>query len=341
MAELRKDPLSNRWVIISKDRSARPVDSTQPVELPVDAQCPFCEGNEEATPPELFSIREGHNPDRPGWLVRVVPNKFPALKSDRILARWGEGLYDAVSGIGSHEVIIESPQHIPNMADFEANQISEIFKTYRHRLISLFNDKRFRYVMIFKNYKQAAGATLMHPHSQIIALPIVPSDVKTELEAAKIYYSRKERCMFCDILNEELSSGKRLICQSDKFVAFTPYASRFPFQIMVMPRIHNYSFTHESDDSLKDLSLIIKQVLTRLKNLLGDPAYNIILHTSPNLLERPGNNNYWTSIKYDYHWYLEIIPRITKVAGFEWGTGFYINPTPPEEAAEFLRNVEI
>ncbi len=342
MSELRKDPITNRWVIISQERSARPSElRTGESRHLENSFCPFCEGHEDKTTPEILALRAGGgNPNSPGWQVRVIPNKFPVLESAHDLKRYGIGLYDAMSGTGAHEVVIEHPQHVLNMADFEPDRIQEILKVIKGRLIDLYKDNRFRFVMVFKNYGVSAGASIAHAHSQIIALPIVPWNIKVELEAARTHFLRKERCLFCDVIKQEFMTRERMVAENSDYVSFTPFASRFPFEVTIAPKKHACRFSDMSDESFGHLAFILKDVLTRLKVTLNDPAYNIILHTAPNIVGRPGMADYWTSIELDYHWHLQIMPRLTKVAGFEWGTGFYINPTPPEEAAEFLRDYE-
>ncbi|MDD5456908.1 MAG: DUF4931 domain-containing protein [Candidatus Margulisbacteria bacterium] len=341
MSELRKDPLTNRWVIISQERSARPSDTKMEHSHLEHSFCPFCEGHEDKTPPEIMAIRkEGSKPNSPGWIVRVIPNKFPVMNSNQELKRYGIGMYDAMSGTGAHEVVVENNQHILNMADFDVDRIFTILQVIKTRMLDLYKDYRFRYALMFKNYGVSAGASLSHPHSQIIALPIVPQSVKVVLESAKAHYIHKERCIFCDVIKQELMTRERIVSENEKFLCYTPFASRFPFEMTIMPKEHNHKYCNENDDVLRFLAGMLKDVLLRLKIALNDPAYNIVLHSAPNTITRPGHNEYWSSIEYDFHWHLEIMPRLTKVAGFEWGTGFYINHTPPEDAAEFLRDYE-
>lgn len=341
MSELRKDPLTNRWVIISQKRSARPSDLRVENVHIEHSFCPFCEGHEDKTPPEIMAVRtEEAEANNAGWSVRVIPNKFPVMESGHELQRYGIGMYDAMSGTGAHEVIIEHPQHEMNLADFEPEQIHRVLKVIKVRITDLYKDERLRSAIAFKNYGRAAGASLSHSHSQIIALPVVPRNLKVELDAARAHYKHKERCIFCDVIKQELITRERIVSENDQYLSFAPFASRFPFELTVIPKEHSYSYIKTDDASLYNLGLMLKDVLTRLKVALNDPAYNIILHTAPNTTKRPGNDSYWSSIEHDYHWYLEIMPRLTKVAGFEWGTGFYINPTPPEEAASFLRDYD-
>ncbi len=332
MPELRKDPIIGRWVIIATERSKRPTDLRVPHDELKGGFCPFCMGNEDKTPPEVMAYRRnGGPPDSPGWHLRVVPNKFPALQIEGELDRRGEGMFDKMNGIGAHEVIIETPDHSKTIATLSEKEVQEVLWAYRDRLLDLKKDKRFRYVLIFKNHGSAAGASLEHTHSQVIALPIVPKRVTEEIEGAKRYYSYKERCVFCDIIRQESESGIRVIQENRRFISLSPFTPRFPFETWILPKCHDSCFEDLLKEEVEQLAQILKDTLRRMEVVLDNPPYNYLLHTSP-LHE---NENGF------YHWHFEIIPKLTKVAGFEWGTGFYINPTPPEEAAKFLREAQI
>jgi len=342
MPELRHDPIQKRWVIIATERGRRPSDFVKLEPEQYSGFCPFDEGNEDKTPPEVLALRpENTKPNTPGWAVRVVSNKYPALRIEGELDRAGEGIYDKMNGIGAHEVVIESPQHDLNLGDQPIEHFQKIMQVYQMRLKDLKKDTRFRYILIFKNQGVTAGASLAHPHTQIIATPVTPRTVAMELESARQHYELKERCLFCDILKQELEQGDRIVTQVDGMVAYTPFASRFPFEVFVTPIEHSHDFAELTDKGLLALSRCMKDVLARLKGALNDPPYNFMLHTSPNTKSQARRSTYWTSLPYDFHWHFEIIPRLVRIAGFEWGTGFYINPTPPEEAARYLREVEI
>ena len=294
--------------------------------------CPFCVGNEAKTPPEILAYRSnGSGPNAPGWIVRVVPNKFPALGIEGQLNRQGEGLFDKMNGIGAHEVIIETPEHEQTLASMPDRRVEDVLWAFRDRMLDLKKDKRFRYILIFKNHGASAGASLEHAHSQLIALPIVPKRVIEEVEGCKNYFSYKERCIYCDIIRQELESGVRVIAESPDFVTLAPYAPRFPFEAKILPKQHESAFENSPSHLYENLAKALKNLLIRMEVVLEKPAYNFVLHTSP-VLE--ANNDY-------YHWHIEVMPKLTKVAGFEWGTGFYINPTPPEESAKFLREAAI
>lgn len=339
MPELRKDPVIGRWVIIATERARRPTDfvphsvSEEEIEEP---PCPFCEGKEDQTPaPEIFAVRDPQTkPLTPGWQVRVVPSISPVLKVEGKIERRGKGIYDVMNGIGAHEVIIETPSHIYNLADLSEEQIATVISVYIERMIDLGKDRRFKYALLFKNYGQAAGSgKIRHAHSQLIAMPVNPIRLKDELIGARKYFEYKERCIFCDVIKQELDTGKRIIADVDGFVSFAPFASRFPFEMWVLPKKHSSDFCNTTKDKRLELARILKISLQKLKKALVDPPYNIILHTAPFKVPKAG---YWRTIDEDFHWHLEIMPRLTRVAGFEWGSGFYLNPTPPEDASRYL-----
>jgi UDPglucose--hexose-1-phosphate uridylyltransferase len=333
LAELRKDPITGRWVIISTERAKRPTDLVRErVQIRGNGFCPFCYGNEGKTPPEILAYgRSGSAPNTPGWRVRVVPNKFPALGIEGDLDRQGEGLFDKMNGIGAHEVIIETPEHKSTLAMLSDKGVEDVLWAYRDRMLDLKNDRRFRYILIFKNHGEAAGASLEHTHSQLIALPIVPKRVREEVDNSKRYCMEKERCIFCDIIRQEVDDGARLITANEYFVALCPYAPRFPFETWLLPKQHGSSFENNQSPIYGGLARILRNILQRLDVVLDFPAYNYVIHTSP--VGEETNDH--------YHWHIEMMPKLTKVAGFEWGTGFYINPTPPEESAAFLREAQL
>ncbi len=344
MSELRHCPTQKRWVIIATERVGRPQDfaPTKQVQNNNKEKCPFCVGHEDKTPPEIFAIRDnGTERDKPGWKVRVVPNKFPALAIEGSLGRKGLGIYDMMHGIGAHEVIVETINHDLTIPKMDLMDFNNVLYTYRERLKDLLKDKRFKYILIFKNHGSLAGASLSHPHTQLIATPVTPRTVAMELESAKAHYHQKDRCLFCDIIEQETSQGERLIARNERFVAFTPYASRFPFEVFLAPLKHNHQFKSINDEEMLSLAKILKEVLSKLMKALNDPPYNYMIHTSPNPDTLPKKPGYWQTLEFDYHWHIEILPRLIKTAGFEWGTGFYINPVVPEEAARILRETSI
>jgi UDPglucose--hexose-1-phosphate uridylyltransferase len=340
MPELRHDPLQKRWIIIATERALRPTDFQTTEEPKKENTCPFCVGNESMTPPEILAYRDKNTkPDSPGWTVRVISNKFPALRIDVDLDRRGVGLYDVMNGVGAHEVVIETTEHSLTMADLDHEGIVQVLTAYRERIIDLKRDDRFRYILIFKNHGLAAGASLSHSHTQLIATPITPRTVAIELDTSREHYREKERCLMCDLIQQETVFPDRIIRDDGHYVILSPFASRFPFECWVVPKVHCHAFESTTDDELHHLADTMKDILSRLKKCLNDPPYNFILHTSPNTEAKPMRPNYWQTVEFDYHWHFEIMPRLTRVAGFEWGSGFYINPVPPEDAAKYLREV--
>ena len=330
MPELRKDPISGRWVIISIERGKRPSDFGMRISPKKGGFCAFCERNERTTPPEILAFRPDKGaPDTPGWSLRVVPNKFPALHVEGKENRVGEGIYDRMNGVGAHEVVIENPDHNLTLSTLPLKSVEDTLWAFHQRITDLKKDDRFKYALIFKNEGDEAGASLEHSHSQIIALPIIPHLVQEEIDQAKQYYGYKERCIFCDIIHQEISDKNRLISENDEFVALAPFAPRSPFETMILPKKHESSFLLNNNFNL--LAEILQKTLKQIDKVLDMPPYNLMFHTSPFHDEK---NNY-------YHWHIEILPKLTKIAGFEWGSGFYINPTPPEEAAKFMREAEI
>jgi len=331
MPELRKDPIHGRWVIIATERGRRPSDFVIEQQKPAGGFCPLCEGNEDKTPPEVLAFRNnGTRPNSPGWSLRVVPNKFPALRIEGDLDREGEGMYDKMNGVGAHEVVVETPLHEETLATLPVKGVEEVLWAYRERIIDLRGDKRLRYVLVFKNQGVAAGASLEHSHSQLIALPIIPRRVVEEIEGAKNYFQFKDRCVFCDIIRQELQQRSRVIVENSDFLSVAAFASRFPFETWILPKKHHSHFEYMEPFEYKLAAQILSDTLQRINRVLGNPPYNFIIHTS----------SFSDADKEYYHWHFEIMPKLTKVAGFEWGTGFYINPTPPEEAANYLREVK-
>jgi UDPglucose--hexose-1-phosphate uridylyltransferase len=331
MPELRRDPVIGRWVIISTERGKRPDDFKREKRPAKGGFCPFCMGNEDKTPPEVLAFRDPLSlPDSPGWKVRVVPNKFPALQIEGDLGKRADGMYDMMRGVGAHEVLIESPEHDMQLADLPGDHVESIFWALRDRCIDLNKDSRFQYILIFKNWGEDAGASLEHSHIQLIATPIIPKRAIEELDGAKFHHKLKDRCIFCDIIEQEIDMNKRIINQNENFIAIAPYASRFPFETWVLPLKHISAFEKTTAEWFVQLSDIMKTVLKRISTILDNPPFNFIIHTAP--CKTP-------ELEY-YHWHIEIMPKLTRVAGFEWGSGFYINPVPPEDAAETLRNTD-
>ena len=339
MSELRFDPIKGRWTIFAQARRMRPTEFAVPVADAPAAASPFTGERGTAGRGEILTLA---HPARPGagWQVKVVPDAFPVLRVEGDVGREGVGLYDRLSGIGAHEVIVENPDPRRELADLELEELVTVFQAFRSRLLDLRRDTRLRYVLIFKNKGVEAGATIAHPCCQLIATPIIPTVVVRELSAARSHYSRKERCIFCDVIHQELRLEERVAIETDRFIALEPFAAAFPFETWILPRQHAHDFALTSDEDLYGLAVILRDFLRRTRSLLQDPPYNLVLHTAPSPHPRPGQPDYWTTIQFDWHWHLEIVPRITRLAGFEQGSGYTINPTPPEEAARFLRDAD-
>jgi UDPglucose--hexose-1-phosphate uridylyltransferase len=329
MTELRKDPVVGRWVIISTERAKRPQEFPPEPAPRREGVCPLCPGSERMTPPEILGYRQGGQPNDPNWTLRVVPNKFPALRIEGELGKAADGIYDRMHGIGAHEIVIESERHDVDLFELPVKRFEDVLWAYRDRLVDLKNDHRFKSVIIFKNHGAAAGASLAHSHSQLIALPVIPKRVIEEMTGCKEYYRFRDRCLFCDIVVQEMDQKVRIVEETGEFLAFAPYAPRFPFETWIVPKRHQCAYEMIEGDQANALAAVFRRTLRRLNLALENPPFNFIVHSAP-FQERAADF---------FHWHIEIIPKLTKVAGFEWGSGFYINPTPPEESAKYLREL--
>ncbi|MDD5196927.1 MAG: galactose-1-phosphate uridylyltransferase [Candidatus Omnitrophica bacterium] len=332
MAELRRDPIVGRWVIVDTDHPNTPGDFKYEQNIQKGGTCPFCYGNEAMTPPEIDVFREGGTaPNTSGWQVRVVPNKFPALGVEGELNRRPLGLYDMSNGIGAHEVLIETPYHAKDICDLLPQEVENYLKMCCRRAVDLAKDKRFKYLMFFRNFGSAAGASLEHPHTQIVALPMVPKNALEEIHGAKSYFDYRERCIFCDIIRQETQEKNRIILENKYFISFCPFVSRFPFEIWIMPKKHSGHFCYMPPEEIAALAVILKDTIAKIKKVFVNLSYNYIIHSAP--INGDGEVEY-------YHWHIEFMPKLTQTAGFEWGTGFYIDPTSPELAAQYLKGIK-
>ena len=330
LPELRKDYVTDTWVVFSPTRAKRPGDFRIQGRTTDPAKCPFCIGHEHMTPPEILAYRKNGTPNSPDWWIRCIPNAFPALQIEGEVHRRVTQLFHSVNGIGAHEVIVEAPSHTIHLSDVSDFQMQEVITAYKQRYIDLTRDKRFKYILIFKNHGERAGASISHPHSQLIATPIVPRRIMEEVTAAERFYeSTGGSCLYCEIIETELEEQKRIVSENDAFVALSPYAARFPFETWILPKGHEMAFEDITDAERTPLAQMMKDVLGRLYHVLDDPPFNYYIHTSP--CERK---------ELKYHWHFEITPRLTEIAGFERGTGFYINPVMPEDAATILRGTD-
>jgi len=325
MPELRKDPISGRWVIIGTERVRRPSDFRAPRHPPRGDSCLLCAGRENETPTELLSYRDGAGGP---WRVRVVPSKFPALRVEGELDRRGHGLYDVMNGIGAHEMIVESPHHHDTLATLPPGHVEDVIRAWHDRMVDLKRDQRFRSITIFQSHGADAGATVDHAHAQLLATPTPPQRLGDELHHARTYHDYRERCLFCDVLHQETDERTRVVVETEHMVAFAPYAARFPFEVWILPRRHVPTFENAGPTEHRDLARTLRTVLRKLDHALGDPPWTLVLHSAPfNEAESA-----W------FHWHLEVTPRVRFTTALGWAGGFHVNPMPPEDAARFLRD---
>jgi len=334
MSEFRQDPVTKQWVIIATERAKRPHDFSKPIPPPVlpvyKEDCPFCPGNEALTPPETLAYRSGGQANGPGWSVRAFPNKFAAVSPQGSLSRQEEdGLFRKMDGVGQHEVIVEAPQHnlcIPLMED---KQIEEVVLAYRERYLKLREDPRFKIIIIFKNHGRSAGTSLEHPHSQLVAMPIVPLTIRYRFEKAASHYDDQGTCVYCDVLREALKVRRRIVMETEEFLVVHPFASRAPFETWILPKEHQACFASISMETTKHFAKVLKKILGKFYRGLNNPDYNFIIQTAP---IKDEHEDY-------FHWHVQILPRLVTPAGFELGTGMFINTALPEETAAFLRDI--
>lgn len=330
MPELRQNRFTKEWVIIATERAKRPEEfqkqrAPRPALPKYSPKCPFCPGNEYMAPPPVLCC-----PQEKDWQVRVVPNKFPALNRDGELWVRVERSKRVMNGLGVHDVIIETPDHSLTTAVLPIDSVANVLRCYKRRFDEVSKDPRIAHVTIFKNYGRGAGTSLEHPHSQLIATPVISSQVRHRMYEAIRHYDEFRECMFCQAIAEDLQDDSRVILRSRCFIAVEPFASSTPFATYIYPLRHMASFGGIAEDEIVDLAHVLKTVLGKMYSALNDPDFNYTIRTAP--AESAG-------VTY-YHWYLSIIPRLTQVAGFELGTGMFINTVLPEDAAAFLRGIQ-
>jgi UDPglucose--hexose-1-phosphate uridylyltransferase len=330
--EIRRDPITGRSVVIDRAPFTRRTDfDLEPARLEdAPAACPLCEGREGEAGPEILAWREGGAANTPGWSVRVVPNRSPVLRIEGGMEVGGEGLFETREGLGAHEVIIETPLHDQPLHGLEPDRLWRVLWAWRTRLQDLKRDSRFASAVIFKNHGRAAGARLDHAHSQLVAFPIVPPVLAEKVQGGLRHHERTGRCIFCDLVAEEAAGGRRIICDN-AILAFTPFASRVPFETWLMPRDHAPRFEQIADEGLRMLAAALRSMLIRIDWALERPACNLVLHTGPLTGEADRA----------FHWHLEILPRVTRYSGLEWGSGMHRNPVAPEDAAAMLRKPQM
>lgn len=344
MNQLRRDPITGIWTIMLHDGKElinlrpdgfRRLRHSQPGE-----SCEFCAGHESETLPEIFAIRPDNSArNEPGWRVRVVPERFPVLQIHGEINNRGLGIYDMLDGIGAHELIVETPEHGKILTDLSESEIADALTAYRERVLDLKRDARFRFVLIYKSVGEGRrGPSLRHSLSHVIATPITPRRVREELMNAQQYFLLKERCIFCDMIRQELEAAQRIVAENDSFVALSPFASRTPFEIWLLPKRHETLF--EWNNELPALAQLLKLVLMEIRQALGDPNYVIIVHSGPNLLAGR-QRGYWKTVERDFHWHIEITPRLRGGSDFDIVAGFQVNWVPPERATEILRQCAV
>jgi len=333
MSQIRLDPTTEEWVIIASERSRRPNDFVRPkakTDLPsFSPSCPFCPGNEENTPDEVLSHRDQHTGN---WRMRVFANKFPTLTSGGSTERRRENdFFLSMDGVGAHEVIVETPEHNKPLALMEDSGVEDVLRAYQERYTALSRLPLAKLIIIFKNQGPSAGTSLEHPHSQLIATPVIPGHIRMKYEVAVRHYDNTSRCLYPDLLDHELKTGKRVVMETERFGVFHPFASHQPFETWVVPKTHQASFGNALAEDLKNLAHVLRTILLKLYLGLNNPDFNYVIDTAPVGDE---NKNY-------YLWHLRIIPRLTEVAGFEIGSGININTALPEETAQFMRELKI
>jgi len=328
VSELRLNVITREWVVIATERALRPDqfkhESSAQVPIIFDQACPFCPGNEEHTPGELLRF-----PASRDWQVRVVPNKFSALSKQTEQNHNHEGLHHSVSGYGLHEVVIESEMHNHFLAEQSLSAISNLLQTFKTRFIVMYEDPAIAHVTIFKNHGEDAGTSLIHPHSQIIGTPITPIQIRDRLDAGKRYFEDTGKCLMCATLADELAEQSRIIFDTTHFTTFIPFAALSPFHTWIFPKRHSACFADISDDEITELALHLKTILSKLYSGLNNPSYNFVLRSESPRASEPEC----------FHWYISIVPRLSRPAGFELGSGMYINTSIPEDSAAFLRNI--
>ncbi len=336
--QFRRDPVTGQWsIIIQGDYNVSELINRSNVRYksqPGDTSQKYCAGFEAETASEIFAIRDANSSkNQPGWKVRVLPRQQPFLQIYGELNSRGVGLYDVLDGIGAHELVIETPESGKQIHDMDTAQIQHILTAYKERILDLKRDVRFRYVMVQKNYGEGNDDLRHHAHSHVIATPITPTRVKTELINAREHYLYKERCIFCDIANQELSDNERIVFENEFFVALSPFASRAPFEIWILPKAHETFF--EWNNQFGQLAEILHEILRKIHITLQDPNYVLVLHSGPNIAAGK-QRGYWKTLEKDYHWHFEITPRFRGYTGFDVGSGFHINVVTPERATKLL-----
>jgi UDPglucose--hexose-1-phosphate uridylyltransferase len=349
MPEFRQDPITGRWVNFAEERAARPFDYGAETLPEAPGPCPFCAGEEHLTPREVLAVRRDSAEDGPGWQVRVVTNKYPAWSplgaldglnfdlpcadGDAQLGRQAclpHEFYRRQPAWGVHEVVIESPRHLTKITEVSNAELATVFCVYRDRLRMLRDEGRWRYGLVFKNHGAAAGASLAHIHSQLVALPVVPTHVQERLAGSWRFFERARRTVWSEIIRRERDARERTVMETKRFIAFCPWASRQPYELMILPTAAEHDFCEVSSAAAGELAELVRTLVAKLELVLKPASFNWMIHTCP-----------FDSSPYDhYHWQIEIVPRVMRTAGYEWASGWAVNPVSPERAAATLREIE-
>ncbi|MFC1989813.1 galactose-1-phosphate uridylyltransferase [Chloroflexota bacterium] len=333
MSEIRQDPTTKEWVIIASERRKRPSDFihkvSRPEKPPFVSSCPFCPGNESMTPPAVLSYPDSNTGS---WQIRVFTNRFPAVTPEGSTTRQIEhGCFLSMEGVGCHEVIVETPVHNKPLALMNDLEVAEVLRAYRQRYDAMAQTPNIKSIIVFKNHGLAAGTSLEHPHSQLVATAIVPRHMRMQYEVAISYYDDNGRCLYSDLTDRELGVGTRIVMETERFVVFHPFASHRPFETWIMPKANQASFSQASGEDIQHLAQVLRIILLKLYRGLDNPDFNLVIDSAPVGEERADF----------YQWHVRIIPRISEAAGFEIGSGIFINTALPEETSQFMRDLRV
>ena len=340
MNQLRRDPITGIWTIVVNngwDPDKIKLRNNKEIRhFKLDEMCIFCTGHEKETPPELFAIRpDKSSKNKPGWRVRVVPEKRPVLQIHGDLNNRGLGIYDMYDGIGAHEIVVETPDHNKNLTDLSDEHFTEVLTAYKERILDLKQDERFRYVLVHKGMGNGLEPNLRHACSNILATPITPGRVRDELLNAQQFFALKERCIFCDVIRQETEDDQRILEENDSFIALCPFAAGAPFEVWILPKKHETFY--EWNTELLLLSQLFRSILLRFRDILNDPDYSMEIHSGPNLVAGK-RRGYWKTVERDFHWHIELVPKLHGYTNLETGLGFQVNWVSPEKSADFLNN---
>ena len=326
MADLRRDVVTGNWVVVGY----------KTIKSDSVGLCPFCPENEHFTPKTIREYKDTEG----SWLLRCFSAMNPIFVIEEDLKKRGEGIYDKMNNVGAHEVIVENRSHTKTMSDYTDRDYMLLLEMYQERIHDLKKDKRFKYIQVFKNHGELAGSYILHPHSHVLATPAMPQRIELELTQSKTHYMQKERCLFCDIISQETRQDKRVVSINSSFISICPFASRFPFEVWILPRQHDSSFENLNDEGAKhELVSIFSDMMKRIEKLTN--AYTIVIHSSPNIVEFDTQDEERLPITEHFHWHIEIIPRDFKTSKYKREDEFYVISNTPEEAAKALKEEKV